>query len=272
MKLNVDHAFHIGEQHLRQGKPNQDYALSGALENGLHYGIVSDGCSSGGETDIGARLVSLALKQALASGPSVSIVDRAQVYLDSMQCTLHLANRDLLATGMLVMGHESQFVSTLVLGDGLVVEQSMHGTLYVHKYEWSDNMPYYLAYALSGRSEFLAREPVLTEEFWSISGPDDWQYHRTVERSTFEATREGTKWSHEPPRGPWDLASIAIISDGALQVDNLPWQRVVWELMHFKSTNGRFAARRMNRFLSEAKTRGRGPLDDIAMAVIHFST
>ena len=64
MRFHADCSFHIGAQHLRLGLPNQDYALAGNLDDRA-YVVVSDGCSSGGRTDIGARLVSLAAARAL---------------------------------------------------------------------------------------------------------------------------------------------------------------------------------------------------------------
>ncbi len=271
MQLAVDHAFHIGAQHLRQGTPNQDYALSGVLPSGLHYGIVADGCSSGGETDIGARLMGLALKQALAQGAQTGLVERARAYLEGMRRALDLERADLLATGLLALANDQQFVKMLILGDGVLVERSVYGTLYAHKFEWSDNAPGYLAYSDEERSHFFERQPTLTREFWSISGPEQWQHHRTTEESAFVALRKGVEWTYEPPHGPWDLASIGIFSDGVLQVDGLPWQAVIWELMRFKSARGQFVTRRMNRFLTNVREYGCGPLDDIAMAVINLT-
>ncbi len=65
MSLKTDHTFQIGLQHLQTGKPCQDFALSGTIADDLVYAIVSDGCSSGGMTDIGARLMVLATKRAI---------------------------------------------------------------------------------------------------------------------------------------------------------------------------------------------------------------
>ncbi len=266
MTLKTDHSFHIGEQHLRTGKPCQDYALSGT-----DYAIVADGCSSGGMTDFGARLISLALKQAAVTGPLPGLVDRTQAYLDTMRRSLELDTRDMLATGLIAIAHSPEHVGVVVLGDGVIIEQAAHGTLYAYKYEWSDNAPFYLAYTQADRASFLARQPTLTCERWTIQGSDTWKHVRTTDQSVAMAIREGVNWStgliergDKPPR------AVGLFSDGVLQVDNLPWQKVVWELMSFKSTNGQFATRRMNRFLTDAKKIGRGPIDDIAMAVIHL--
>jgi hypothetical protein len=270
MKLRTDHSFHIGEQHLRNGKPCQDYALSGRLPNELAYAIVSDGCSSGELTDIGSRLLSLALKQALADGPISGLVDRATAYLKSMQRSLELGQRDMLATGLMAFANNERMFSALITGDGVIVQKSVTGSLIAYKYEWSDNTPFYLAYDEENRHAFLKRKPVLTVEQWSIGHNENYQLIATDTPSPFMIMREGAWWHHEVPHGPWDLDSVAVMSDGVLQVDELPWQKVVWELMNFKSTSGQFVTRRMNRFLSEAKKNGRGPIDDIAMAVIHL--
>jgi len=268
MHLAVDHAFHIGDQHLRQGKPNQDYALSGTMPDGLHFGIVADGCSNGGHTDIGARLTALAFKQALTGGAMDSLIDRAQVHLDTMRRALQLETNDMLATGLLAVANNSGHVSAVILGDGVMVEQSTSGVLTAHRYSWSDNAPYYLAYATAHQAEFLSREPTLTHERWTIHGPDNWQRTHTITESAFLAVRRGITWSYEPPHGPWNLLAVGIFSDGVEHITDVPWQQVVWELMAFKSPRGQFVTRRMNRFLTDMKSCGHSPLDDISMAVI----
>lgn len=270
MKLSVDHSFHIGEQHLRTGKPCQDYALSGTLPNNLSYAIVSDGCSSGGMTDIGARLMSLALKEAVSEGGLKDTTERTKAYLASMGRSLGLDTRDLLATSLIAVGNEAKLAGALVVGDGVMVEQNTTSMLIATKYEWSDNRPFYLAYTGELRAQFAANQPTLTRERWHIQSPEEYELLSTEELSP-QLGQRGYWWYHEPPHGPWDLTNLAVMSDGVLQVENLPWQRVVFALMHFKSTSGQFVTRRMNRFLQEAKQQGRGPIDDIAMAVINFN-
>ena len=64
MQFFTDEYFHIGRAHLGNGQPCQDYALSGQTEE-TAWAIISDGCSSGGKTDIGARLITLTTAKAL---------------------------------------------------------------------------------------------------------------------------------------------------------------------------------------------------------------
>ena len=56
--MNADHYYTIGNSH----SVCQDYAISGLVENGA-YAILSDGCSSSPDVDVGARMLSLSAKE-----------------------------------------------------------------------------------------------------------------------------------------------------------------------------------------------------------------
>src|SRR3989344_1052904 len=60
----VDDYFHIGQMHLGSGKPCQDYSFSGVINEGA-FAIVSDGCSTGRHTDVGARIIALSTVNSL---------------------------------------------------------------------------------------------------------------------------------------------------------------------------------------------------------------
>ena len=61
---------------------------------------------------------------------------------------------------------------------------------------------------------------------------------------------------------------IAVFSDGVTQIEGLDWKDAVVELLAFKTTEGEFAKRRMIRFIRDAQKDSKGPLDDIAYAVV----
>lgn len=275
MTLAHDHSFHIGEQHLKNGKPCQDYADSGMLSDSVAYAIVSDGCSSGGKTDIGSRLMVLATEQALREqfNPVVprlnAIKDARDAYLRSWRDSLHLENKDLLATGLFIAADTNQCVVSIA-GDGvLVIKTDTH--IIAKKYEWQKNTPFYPAYNLvpeqkeSFASLHAQDDKALTVETWCIY-PDRTEQDDVETYSVEEGTEEifGTYCTDV------HVELIAVMSDGVLQVDGVDWKDVVQELVAFKSMSGQFAVRRMNRFLAQAKEAGRGPIDDIAYAVIQF--
>lgn len=286
MSLATDHTFHIGEQHVRTGKPCQDYTLSGTVGDTLAYAIVSDGCSSGGLTDIGARLMVLATKRALLEVLSQGIIpeDKAAIlavnhardtYLQQYQTELGLDITDMLATCLWAVATKD-LVLAHVTGDGVVAIQYDHD-LVLHSFNWDKNTPYYPAYAWDDSCErFKAvhakNETPLThvEEYTLPAGqggePDGFYSAYSVEvgMSGFIIARGHSK----PYDFPGNIQSVALFSDGVTQVDKLSIPETVRQLMAFKSTSGQFATRRMNRFLTDVKKTGRGPLDDIAYTVI----
>jgi hypothetical protein len=277
MPLYTDHSFHIGEQHLRTGKPNQDYALSGLINNERAYAIVSDGCSSGGHTDIGARLVTLATKRAITSTILEDSFDLTQVKMLSIKHlietgeALALTTNDMLATAVVAVANTAGSVSCYIFGDGVIAKQDHSGAILATRFRWEKNAPFYPAYQGELRKQFSllqSAEPALTCEWWKITDDEI----ALLATGSIRGARgmEGIDLRHEPPTSIPDLAHVAVFSDGVEQVDGMDWQQVVRKLLAFKTTNGQFATRRMNRFLSEARKTGRGPLDDIAMAVIHF--
>ena len=290
MPLSTDHTFHIGEQHVRTGKPCQDYTLSGTTSDTLAYAIVSDGCSSGGMTDIGARLMVLATKRAILEvlsqgdipqdAEAVTAINTARdAYVHQYQLELGLGMNDLLATCLWAVATPDIVVAHIV-GDGVIAIQ-YEEDLVLHSFTWAKNMPYYPAYALDDSAKLFKKAQAehatpLTyiEESTVPSGtgglPDGFLSKHNVEEGIqgFIIARGHS----EPSYIPGKIRSIGLFSDGVTQVDKLSMPESVKQLMAFKSSSGQFATRRMNRFLTEVKKTGRGPLDDIAYAVITLGT
>jgi hypothetical protein len=286
MPLATDHTFHIGEQHVRTGKPCQDYTLSGTIGDTLAYAIVSDGCSSGGLTDIGARLMVLATKRAIldvlsqgtipGDGAAVRAINTVRDgILRQYQTELGLEVSDLLATCLWAVATPEVVVAHIV-GDGVVAIQ-YEEDLVLHSFTWAKNMPYYPAYAFDDSAERFKTaqsesDTPLTyiEEGTSPTGMGDVP-NGALEELTVEEGMDGLIIAREHSdenETPGKITAIALFSDGVTQVDKLSMPETVKQLTAFKSKSGQFGTRRMNRFLTDVKKSGRGPLDDIAYAVI----
>ncbi len=279
MNFLNDHSFQIGEQHLRQGKPCQDYALSGTLSSNQEaFAIVSDGCSSGDKTDFGSRLVTIATLRALEEPRpqrlGVEIKAARDAYLESYRASLHLNYQDLLATSLFAITN-GDGVLISITGDGVIALKYEHA-LVIEIYKWQNNTPYYPIYRVSQLDNSFVEshnntlEPFTKKTF--VMGSLD-----SVQRATTGYTvTEGMKGVEQLLGREHDeygqLQTLALFSDGAEQVVNVPTETVVENLLAFKSFSGQYAVRRMNRFLQEARGTGRGPLDDIAYAVIHYES
>jgi len=108
MKFATDSYFHIGKIHLNNGKPCQDYALSDVFDDAALV-IISDGCSTGGHTDVGARMLALSTAVAIREHWAVSrtvlghtvpqeIGMRQKIAMAGSREILGLDQQDMLAT------------------------------------------------------------------------------------------------------------------------------------------------------------------------------
>lgn len=289
MVTQTDHVFYLGEQHRRIGKPNQDYALSGVLESGLMYSIVSDGCSSGGMTDIGSRLMVLATKKALETlvlnqefirrDDAVMMINmHRDKYLKSYRKLLGLQFKDLLATCLYAVSSQD-FVLLHMTGDG-VISLRYENQLLIHHFEWDKNTLYYPIYGLSDQDEHFKQIHSENETPFSyvksvvplIDSSDE-----SIDCfSAYNVVTGISGWTICLNAGGEDtnlskLISVGLFSDGVDQVDGFSYLDVVKQLMDFKSVKGQFAVRRMNSFLKSARKNGKGPSDDISYAVIQFN-
>lgn len=284
MKFFTDDHFLIGAMHRTSGKPCQDYATSGTIGN-IAYAIVSDGCSEGRHTDTGARLITHTGARAIrehwnVTGTVISdstprdIELSQEIALTGIRQALGLLPKDMIATcAYACVGENGGFAH--VRGDGVVAFVGNDSAMTFLRYDWADSRPFYPAY----RSEnllpsFISKHggnpdtKALTETTWMRSASG-----QTSETSRQLSLKAGIAGALIPISREQigKLAFIAIFSDGVTQVDNIDWTDAVTQLLSFKSVAGAFAKRRMIRFAQTSCASGKGPMDDIAYAVIRIA-
>ncbi|MBP9821866.1 MAG: protein phosphatase 2C domain-containing protein [Candidatus Pacebacteria bacterium] len=278
MKLYADHYFHIGAAHYSSGKPCQDYSISGS--NGTEaYAIVSDGCSTGGNTDVGARVLALATLQALkdshlfvgrADMDSRLIASAQQATLKSTQLMLGLNRVDMLSTcAYIFINQNSGFVH--VQGDGVIALRYRNGETMMFRSDWTKNAPFYPAYDDADAITFIDRihGGNVVEATMSIKQCSSRVEEENINLIPFQDARSGfvVELSREKLS---ELEFIAVFSDGVTQVEGVSWQEAVSSLLAFKNTTGEFAKRRMIRGIKDFHQVGRGPIDDISFAVVRI--
>lgn len=275
--LHADSYTTIGLMHESHGESCQDYAAV-EVDSLAAYATLSDGCSSGGATDIGSRVIVKttmhALKQAtpnwLLVGADVrdAIPLQRTQHLENVRDVLDLSQRDLLATSLCAVASGTRFV-VLVEGDGVVVTKSVSGALRLRKYEWDKNMPYYPAYRLG-----------LLHDFIAAHGSDPHAKRLTVE--TVVVSEDGEV--HEPEYETLslkdgvagvleegsldDVCLVGLFSDGIAQVSDVDWVQAVQVALAYKTQGGSFAKRRMIRQMKTWRKDGCAPNDDVSCAVI----
>lgn len=285
--LSADHHFSIGQEHVNSGKPCQDHALSVASEH-MACAVISDGCSAGGETDMGARVLTFATVAAVRAYNArhvgaltdvgvVSEVDTQQrIVLGTVREALGLARDDMLATcGYAFLTKDGALMH--LAGDGVTAVLYRDRRIVMYHYDWG-RAPFYPQYREEHGGAGYVREhgtpetPALIEEEWCYTPGTEQPFQKTGEQTfTVEVGMRGVTKVFNRASIASDIEAIAVFTDGVLRVDHVDWKDAVLALLSFKTTAGQFAKRRLNRALKDFRTVGKGPMDDIAYAVVHVT-
>lgn len=267
MRLHADSYFTIGSAHITAGKPAQDYAME-RVDGDSAVAVVSDGCSTGGRTDVGARIVALATIQATKLSP-LNVVSHRDECLLQARHMLGLDNSDLLATCLYTAVNPDGAFYCLH-GDGVVAVKYRSGRMHLKRFDWLDNTPFYPAYGEADRERFV-----------EVHGGDMHGHRLTGIDVILSPAQAQHVWNST--HALWigmnasaqrllnfdDIEFIAVFSDGVTQIENVDWKDAVVELMSFKNTTGEFVKRRAMATLRKFREVGKGPVDDFSMAAIH---
>ena len=273
MKFAADHYFHIGSRHYSAGKPCQDYAISASNEDSASV-IVSDGCSSGGNTDVGSRVLALATLQALRGFSSEknleAVTDTQKKVMQSVQTSLCLVKSDLLATCVYAfMDRHGGFVH--ILGDGVIAIRYRNGETRITRTDWMNNAPFYPIY------DTVDAQLLLHNAYLGDPEGTPLKVSRSFQKAEESSLEEELVSFTEAQKGIVirfsrndleEIEFVAVFSDGVTQIENVDWRDAVGNFLAFKNTEGEFAKRRMIRGIKDFQKLGKGPIDDISYAVI----
>jgi hypothetical protein len=265
--MHADTAILTGTRHTAAATPCQDYTAAGALPDGRVWGVIADGCSTGGETDLGARAWALAAREVLKVLPDIDAhpQDLQELLLDYAKPMLSmLAHRDGFATLGVVQARDKDVRAT-VFGDGVLIARHWDGGITFINISYSDNAPFYLNYL---------REPAQVEA-WRTQYPG--QLRRVVAYRLDEAGEMvGMKVTEEPGETPWvwsahvdkdELDFVALATDGATDCgDGL--LATVAQFAAVKNPAGEFMKRRIAKLARGWQKTGHMPGDDLAVAAI----
>lgn len=293
--MNADSAFQIGAAHA----VCQDYSLAGAVlptalpqggatpqQEGRPYVILSDGCSSSPDTDIGARLLVKAAEQTLlghGSGGSATTLDPAEIHREAARLALTWAK----LLGLPPQAVDATLLSAHLVGDELVVGcsgdgviclQTWAGAVEVYSISYAAGYPLYPAYThqparllalkQAGHSgkEVAHFRAASIEECLQPSGTsfgDSLTEVFTVSAANYKYVALFSDGIHSffnaGPNGSGGSRGEAIALDEPLR-----------SLISFKSTRGAFVGRRLKMFLKDCRNRGWQHLDDLAFGALHL--
>lgn len=247
--MNADVAINIGSLH----SLCQDYAIAGD-----GYVILSDGCSSSPDTDVGARLLVRAMAQIMTAHTEVS-----ELHKESARVALAWANTIGLppqaVDATLMSAHVSgEDLIVACSGDGVIILESMDCTIDVYAISSPSGYPFYPAYVHQPDrlAELVAHNRCNKEV----------KHHDSIEITDSLTISLKLKAA--------DYKYVALASDGINSFfhtqQRICLADVLKEFWSFKHSHGAFVERRMKRFKKDTHAKGWQHADDLAIAVIHL--
>jgi hypothetical protein len=291
--MNTDSYYEIGESHL----VCQDYALSGHINNTIAFAIVSDGCSSSVEVDVGARILSHVAKYYLhmcyeskteidpnnigecnkqfrnfVSTPSISISQLMKLQTGALDATLIMAVCD------------GKVLNISMYGDGGFIIRYRDGRITYRFVEFESGAPYYISYTMNAnrRAGYIEtfQNPVnfgcmhldicntisnISQKIEVIDIPEN-----IYDKSDFIIDLSDNA-----------IESVSLVSDGirsyrkqsldGANVSDITAFDMARQFVDFKNYIGTFIQRRMHKVKQVCRKDNITHYDDISVATIHMS-
>ena len=303
MVFNSDSHFEIGSSH----KVCEDFAIHGSMEdpNGdiLHYGIVSDGCSSSMvqngirlpiNVDTGARLLAIIAKQAIKESlMTLKVLDEnlnnalrhhilSKMDIIARQIGLPIQAMD--CTLLISIVYKNRYFST-VWGDGVVVYDT-NIFIFIKIIEFESRAPFYLSYSLDDERKDLYKEKfgkqnkIVTtlklDHGFTLTGKPEIEtipYYESVMQCEEEVMQ-----CHEFPGNNCLIKSLSVISDGVQTYQKkregkhekykIPVEQIIPKFVEINGTKGNFLRRIMNLVKQWEKKKEIDHYDDFSIATI----
>jgi hypothetical protein len=262
---HADGYFAIGKSH----KVCQDYVRFGTLPNGRAYTIVSDGCSSSKDTDIGARLLVLTTEAFIVENlvgydglNFGAIITQARIHSDR----LGLDRTCLDATLMIAVETENDIL-VYKMGDGVIATRWRGGSLSYWYNEFTSGAPYYPNYLCDQprHESYMANadQPIVyTTGFADRSTKMPLPLEHYINNICVPIVMS---------KDVIDL--VVLMTDGALSfrndLESVAVSNIVRQIVDVKVPTGEFMVRRAKRFLGNyCKDKGWHHDDDFGVGAI----
>lgn len=281
--MNSDSAFLIGATH----DVCQDYAVAGSRTAAQRSGggsfaepyvILSDGCSSSPDTDIGARLLARAAERLLVSAAPPAAGSLPAWHEEAARCALaqaaalELSPQSVDATLLTI--HLDGFEAVIgCSGDGVIALQTWNGETDVYVVSYASGYPRYPAYAhQTERLRLLAGHAKEVTHYRSASDGTLRPQGRVLSDARTEVFTANIR----------EHKLLAVCSDGihtffstrradtVKTVEPLMLEATLLQLISFKSAGGVFVKRRVRRFMKDCLARNWRHADDLSMGVVYL--
>lgn len=254
MKTEVDHFLKIGKTH----DICEDYIVSG-FDPCPHI-ILSDGCSSSVNTDIGARILVHLAKQQLSTlmqynydyqNISIEIAKQAKNIIKKLGI-----NQTCLDATLLIMYELDNVITVLAFGDGYIIIKNYDDKISYRKISYLNQMPFYINYH---------NDPLRLATYQNMKIKKEVVCNNII--NPYEADQYFTSYFLKS-----SYKSVLIASDGIGSFNgNISEEEIYKELTSFKNTKGQFIKRRTKKFITQQEKNNIYHLDDISIGGFYFN-
>lgn len=296
--MNCDSHFVKGHSHL----VCQDYALHEKIGD-LQFAIVSDGCSSSKDVDVGARILCHIAKDYLIHYHKIGLVESLErsgklsellSILEpaiikkclELKTALNMRSSAFDATLLIVLTYQGQTV-VMGRGDGAIIFKYTDKIKYVRG-EYESGAPFYLSYQFNSdrvslydtqfagkfvRSYYTKKK---SDTIFSLEEKDEGRYQTSFHyNSNYDSFTDEEDTTEEVK-----LESISVISDGLFSFFYNPlitgtsgpfdYNSIIPEYVDFKNASDNFLKRRMRKVESDLNKIGVFHDDDLAIGTIYL--
>lgn len=265
--MHTDTAILTGAHHVAAARPCQDYCAAGVMDTTRAWAIVADGCSTGGQTDLGARAWALAARAALRERPEseptwqalqAAVLGRAHPRLQELEFA------DGYATLGVLTAHAG-LVQATVFGDGALIARHLDGGITFVNLQYTDNAPFYLNYlrdaavAAAWRAEYPGQVRRVVAHRFDDAGD------LVALKTTDEPAETPFHWTADVDADELEL--VMLTTDGIGDCGGGLFA-AVRELAAVKTATGEFMHRRVAKLARQWARTDRMPSDDLAVAAI----
>ena len=268
MQIFVDHFYDKGHGH----EVCQDYALSTQNKDYAFF-VVSDGCGSAPNSEIGSIIMANALKSSVETlwyrEKPMDITKRGSVQkiaitkANEAARALELNPESLYATLLLgFYDKQTKEFAMAAWGDGAFAILYDDGHCDIHSIGYEGNAPFYMMYADGGMESYIQ----------NCGGSANVHFVELRREGHFEGYAH--RYIKSPsvikisPRKGKKIKGIFGFSDGIESCGKMSHLDVVSKCLDLKNINGTFIRRRGKRILKQFEQEGYSPYDDFSFAGI----
>ncbi len=259
----------------------QDYTRAHVnSDETLAYGILSDGCSSSPDTDVGARLLVLETEKWLLKRRQLDARVFQDIIHDTQQRAVQLLPLYPLCTDATLLtlykSVSSKFVQFHITGDGLILARRKGTQIYdIQRKNFPNGMPWYLSYELNpARLSKLMESDLLMTYEWSTLDLIN-RTHEIEHFQTYNITQRQESIETPIVHSAETHDLFLLMSDGIESFVHgetkisIPYNEVLYTLLDFKNFHGEFVVRRFRKALKEFQKNQWVHQDDLSVAALY---